>query len=187
MSQSIVIAMKKFLSALIVITVISVPLSTKAQERNGCFIRDSRGNTIELGHLCGNTTPQTKPKPPSAGTFRIPIKRREGGTPIVDVTFNGKKSFEMLFDTGATETVITPDMAKILGVRIEGTVPVATAGGVIQAGIGRVSSAHIGSFVVKDMTIGISPHLPIGLLGQNFYGSHDITIKKDFIEFHIRK
>ncbi|MGF1676550.1 MAG: hypothetical protein ACFCUV_23155, partial [Rivularia sp. (in: cyanobacteria)] len=39
-----------------------------------------------------------------AMVFSSPIKRRVGGTPIIDVTFNGQQQFEMIVDTGASGT-----------------------------------------------------------------------------------
>jgi aspartyl protease family protein len=57
---------------------------------------------------------------------------------------------------------------------------------VIQAGIGRVASVQAGGLVIKDVDVVISPHLPIGLLGQNFFGGHDITIRDNVIELRIR-
>ena len=40
---------------------------------------------------------------PSANqkVFQAKIKRRAGGTPVIDVVFNGNKTFEMIVDTGA--------------------------------------------------------------------------------------
>ena len=133
------------------------------------------------------STPSTKDSVSSAGTFRIPIKRREGGTPIIEVIFNGKQRFEMLFDTGATATVITPAMAKALNVKIQTAAIVGTAGGLVPSPIGRVSSAQAGELVVKDLVVMINPHVPYGLLGQNFYGQHDVTIKGDEIVVSVRR
>ncbi|MHC5830812.1 MAG: retroviral-like aspartic protease family protein, partial [Nostoc sp.] len=48
---------------------------------------------------------------PDEAVFTAPIKRRIGGTPIVEVTFNGQQKFEMIVDTGASGTVITQEMA----------------------------------------------------------------------------
>jgi aspartyl protease family protein len=36
------------------------------------------------------------------------------------------------------------------------------------------------------MVVAISSSLPLGLLGQNFFGHYDVTIKQDVIEFRLR-
>jgi aspartyl protease family protein len=147
-------------------------------------MRSPNGQILDLGHVCGDAIAQPNTTP--SGTFRLPIKRRDAGIPVVDVTFNGKQRFEMFVDTGASATTISPEMAKALGIGIDKEIPVATAGGVIQAGIGRVASVQAGGLVIKDVDVVISPHLPIGLLGQNFFGGHDITIRDNVIELRIR-
>ena len=151
---------------------------------------NSRGQFVSLAEVCnsGSSSPTlTKNSVSRADTFRIPIKRREGGTPVVEVIFNGKQRFEMLFDTGATGTVITPAMAKALKVKIETAAMVGTAGGLVPSPIGRVSSAQAGGLVVKDLAVMVNPHVPYGLLGQNFYGQHDVTIKGQEIVVSVRR
>lgn len=178
--------MKRFLSTLIAaVGVAWTPLTSHSQEQPGCFMRHANGRQIDLTHLCVGNSPQKTA--PAANGYSLPIKRREGGTPVVEVTFNGKKRFEMLFDTGATGTVITPTMAKALNVKIEGAVMAQTAGGNVSNPVGRVASAQAGNIVVKNLVVVINPHIPLGLLGQNFYGNHDVTIKEKVIEFKPRR
>ncbi|OKH20617.1 aspartyl protease [Hydrococcus rivularis NIES-593] len=177
--------MKTILSALVVVSgVVLTPLAVRPQEHAGCFMRGSNGQLVDLGYVCADTTVQ--PQTSASGTFRVPIKRRDAGIPVIDVTFNGKQRFEMLLDTGASATTISPEMAKALGINIDREIPVATAGGVVQAGIGRVASVQAGGMVIKDLDVLVSPHLPIGLLGQNFFGGHDVTIRDSVVELHIR-
>lgn len=112
------------LTALVVLTGVTLlPAAASTQEASACFMIDGNGNVIELGNLCGNATRNT-PR-----VLQVPIKRREGGTPVIDVTFNGRQTFEMLFDTGASHTAITPQMAKALGVVQDGAALFETAGG----------------------------------------------------------
>lgn len=178
--------MKTILSAVILVTgVILTPFPSQSQEYSGCFMRSANGQLLDLSQVCGENISQTNTIP--SGTFRVPIKRRDGGIPVVDVTFNGNKRFEMLLDTGASATTISPGMAKALGMNIDKEIPLATAGGVISAGLGRVVSAQVGGMVIKNMDVVVSPHLPIGLLGQNFFGSHDVTIRDNVVELRIRK
>ncbi len=126
------------------------------------------------------------PVPPNQSVFQAVIKRRVGGTPVIDVTFNGTQQFEMIVDTGASGTVITQQAAGALGV-----VPVAKAKADtasardVEFALGYVDSIEVGRAVVKDVQIAIapSPELEIGLLGHDFFGNYDVTIKRDVVEF----
>ncbi len=120
--------------------------------------------------------------------FQAPIKRRAGGTPVIDVTFNGNQTFEMIVDTGASGTVITQAMADALGLRVIGKTKVNTAS---QAGVevplGFVSSIAVGNAVVKDVIVAIGNNaLDIGLLGHDFFSDYDVTVKRDVVEFRRR-
>lgn len=176
--------MKSFLTVLIWITGVALVHQTSnysvpaaiAQDAEGCFMVNSSGEVVSLVSLCGSTSIS----PPRV--FQTKIKRRQAGTPVIDVTFNGKQKFEMLLDTGATQTTITPAMANALKV-----VPFSTAiahiasGQVVQFPIGRVDSIGVDGAVIGNsmVLIGAFP-----LLGQNFFGKYDITIKRDVVEFH---
>ncbi len=127
-----------------------------------------------------NKTDKTEP---NSAFFTVPIKKRMGGIPLIDVTFNGGKTFEMLLDTGATVTTITDTMMRELKVKQEQTIPVATAGGMIQAGLGKVESMKAGNLEVNNLLVSLSSTLPLGLLGQNFYSDYDVNIKENVIEF----
>lgn len=179
--------MKRLLSSLIAVAGIALGFPATAQEHPGCFMVNGTRQLIDLYQVCNPNVPasaQSTVRP--SGTFRIPIKRREGGTPIVEVVFNGKQRFEMLFDTGATGTVITPAMAKALNLKIETSAMVGTAGGLVPSPVGRVASVGVGGMVVKNLAVMVNPHVPYGLLGQNFYGQHDVAIKEKEIELRVR-
>ncbi len=153
------------------------PAVSHSQDNSGCFMVDDRGRVVDLGGLCPSGT---------SGALQATIKRREGGTPVIDVTFNGRQTFEMLFDTGASATSITPQMAQALGVVPEGTAIVETAGGIIRSPLGRVTSVAAGGIVSNNIVVSINEFLPLGLLGQDFYGGYDVTIKQNVVEFRPR-
>jgi hypothetical protein len=136
-------------------------------------------------------TPATESKTIAANpqVVKAPIKRRAGRTPIINVTFNGKQSFEMILDTGASGTVITQDMAQSLGVVSEGEVTANTASEKgIKFSTGKVQSIAVEGIVAKDIQVAIGgPDLELGLLGQDFFGNYDVWIKQDVVEFHQRK
>jgi len=126
--------------------------------------------------------PTIDPKPT---VFVAPIKRRIGGTPVIDVTFNGNKQFEMILDTGASGTVITQAMADALGI-----IPVAKAKAntasakAVEFPVGYVDSMEAAGIVVRKVGVAIAgSELETGLLGHDFFGDYEITIKRDAIEF----
>ncbi len=125
----------------------------------------------------------------SQGVFQAAIKNRYGGTPVIDVTFNGSEQFEMIVDTGASGTVITQQMASALRVVPVGRAKANTASDRnVEFAIGNINSIEVGGAVVKNVSVAIAPtaNLDLGLLGQDFFGSYDVTIKRDVVEFRPR-
>lgn len=182
--------MKKRISSIVIALGVFTSITPSlAQEQDGCFLRDNQGKLIDLGGLCGNKNASPPPQNSSntLGNFRIPIKRRVSGVPVIDVTFNGKQRYEMAFDTGASTITITSKMAQELNIKLETKAVLSTANGEVVADVGRVSSAAVGGVIQKDLAVIIAPGVPIGLLGQNFFGEHDVTIKANEILIHSRK
>ncbi|MEG4342592.1 retropepsin-like aspartic protease [Microcoleus sp. A003_D6] len=178
------------LSSSILVGTVANSSRAAAQESEGCFMRSSSGRTLNLSQsVCGflpkESTPATSPAAKS-GVFQAKIKRREANIPVIEVTFNGKQKFEMMVDSGASGTVITPAMAKALGVVLQGTVQAQTPNGVATFPLGRLTSIEAGGLAVQNVVVAISPSLDIGLLGHDFFGNKDITIKQDVIEFRSR-
>lgn len=119
--------------------------------------------------------------------FQAKIKRRAGGTPVIDVVFNGNKTFEMIVDTGASGTLITQRMASLLGVRPVRTVRAGIAdGSVVEFPIGMVRSIRVGGAAIQNVEVAIAKQMQIGLLGHDFFGNYDVKIKKDVVEFYVR-
>ncbi|MEM7580537.1 MAG: retropepsin-like aspartic protease [Cyanobacteria bacterium P01_A01_bin.80] len=133
-------------------------------------------------------TVPTREQKPQVMAFRAPIKRRIGGTPIIDVTFNDKQRFEMIVDTGASGTVITQKMARLLGVITVGKAKANTASAQsVEFPIGYVDSMEAGGVKIKQVAVAIAgSELQNGLLGHDFFGNYDITIKSNVVEFRPR-
>jgi hypothetical protein len=189
--------MKKTLTSLMTfLGIICLPTPAIPQEYPGCFVIDSSGNYRNLPGLCPsvNFDPSVLPVGGNvSGVFQVTIKSSEGGTPVVDVTFNGSQTFEMLFDTGATGTLITSEMAQALNLESQGTAIVTIAdGSQVEVNIGVVQSVQVGNLMVGEIPVGIAAPgaeeglKNRGLLGQDVYGNYDITIKQDVIEFRPR-
>ena len=182
--------MKSFLTVLIWITGVALVHSETinykmpvaiAQDAEGCFMVNSSGDVVNLANLCG-VSANISPKP---RVFQTKIKRRQAGTPVIDVTFNGNQKFEMLLDTGATQTTITPEMATAIGVVPTGVEKASVASGdIVSFPTGRVNSIEVGGATLQDAMVSIGP---TGLLGQNFFGGYDLTIKRDVVEFHLQQ
>ena len=153
-------------------------------------MRTSSGQTLNLSQsVCGFVPQELAPTDATAaksGVFQAKIKRREANIPVIEVTFNGKQKFEMMVDSGASKTVITPAMAQALGVVPQGSIQAKTPNGEATFGLGRLSSMEAGGLAMKNVVVAISPSLDIGLLGQDFFGNKDVTIKQDSIEFRSR-
>jgi predicted aspartyl protease len=126
----------------------------------------------------------TKPQ-----SFRIAIKSRMDNIPVVEVTFNDKHKFPMLFDTGASGTLISKPMAVKLGLAPVGISRSGLAdGSVATFAIAIVKSQKIAGRIKRDVEVSVAPSaLDIGLLGQDFFEGYDYTIKENVIEFRRRQ
>jgi predicted aspartyl protease len=156
---------------------------TTAQSNSGCYMVDSNGNTLDLSSLCGGAS---RPRLPT-GVYQIPIKRRMSGIPVIDVTFNNNQTFEMLLDTGASGTVLTPRMANSLNLKPEGIAIMNTPSDTgVRVPVSRVNSISVGGAIARDLPVIVSPALELGLLGQNFFGNYDVSIKESLVEFRVR-
>ena len=99
----------------------------------------------------------------------------------------------MLFDTGASATLITPTMARNLNIVPFDKARIATASASeVEMDVGRVSKIQVGNAILEELIVTIAPPevegglQGMGLLGQNFFGSYDITIKENIIELRTR-
>lgn len=120
--------------------------------------------------------------------FSVPIKGRRHGTPIIEVSFNGKRKFEMLFDTGANVTLITREIAYSLQLKPQGLTKVTVADGAeVTVYKTSLKTLEIDGRVKRNMPVVVAPPaMQESLLGQDFYEGYDIAIKEDIIEFRKR-
>ncbi len=114
----------------------------------------------------------------SAQRVRVPIVRRLYGTPVVRVTFNGVKTYEMILDTGASRTLITRQMAAELGVVATESMIAATASeSAATFELGQMRSIALGEITLADTRVSIGDSVSIGLLGNDFLSGYDVTIR----------
>ena len=151
-----------------------------AEDPGSCFMVTSSGKTISLGTLCGAT-------PIDSRVFRVPIKRRIGKTPVLDVTFNQQHTFEMVLDTGASSTLITMKMANALKLQPTGKINAQIAdGSEVQFLTSKVNYMTVGPAVANNLEVAIAPRAAIGLLGHDFFDNYDIKILEKEVEFRHR-
>lgn len=114
------------------------------------------------------------------------IKRRSGGCPVIDVTFNGEQEQEMVVDTGASMTTINKKTASDLKIEpVKEAYFIMADGHIGKYPVGFVKSIEVGGTKVDDVEVAIiNSGEKTGLLGQNFFGKYDVTIKSDEIEFN---
>lgn len=123
---------------------------------------------------------------PAIDDATVPIIKRHGGTPVIEVTFNGKR-YPMILDTGASHTHITRAMANDLGVQVVGKASVATASShrsVVD--VGYVQSIRVGDINRTNMPVSIGDTVPIGLLGNDVYKDYDVILQVGSVEFRPR-
>ena len=116
----------------------------------------------------------------TGGVYRARIKYRQSRIPVIDVLFNGSRQFEMMVDTGASGTMITPDMAQELGAKILGTATAMTPAGQTEVAVGLIKSIRVGTRIIRNVPVTIGP---VRLLGHDFFGSCDLSIKQETVEF----
>jgi predicted aspartyl protease len=126
------------------------------------------------------------PIAPNGLVAQIPIQERRGGTPVVSVTLQGqqgRQSFPMLFDTGATGTLITAAMAQEIGVVVVSETRVKIAdGSIVTLPVGYVDVLEVGGLRKQSMLVAIGGS--VGLLGQDVYGEFGIAMGSQVINLH---
>jgi len=119
------------------------------------------------------------------------------GIPIVDVTIDGRGPFRFAVDSGATWTIVSPELVRKLNLDIVGMRHVSGAGAEqMEAGQLVLDSLNVGGAVVKR-TVAYSVELPPrlahppgfaqvdGLLGETFFHAFVTTLdyETSMIEF----
>ncbi len=172
---------------------ISVGWGATAQEYPGCFLETPEGEVVPLPEVCAYPEPEPLLEgswivPTEGGVYQAKIIRRlNGSIPVIEALFNNQQSFEMLVDTGASNTVITPIMAEFLGViPTSSNIANTPSARGVEFDLGLVQSINVAGAVTDNVVVAIAPALDIGLLGQDFFGQYDVTIKEDVVEFRER-
>jgi predicted aspartyl protease len=117
-------------------------------------------------------------------TFRL----AGGGQPLVlvPVHVNGSGPYEFILDTGASTTVLTPELAGRLGVVATDVKDAMGAGGKLSIGLGRVRTLAIAAASLDHLQVAVTGELHRigaavgtaidGTLGYNFLKAFRVTI-----------
>jgi aspartyl protease family protein len=119
-------------------------------------------------------------------TFEVPLLSQLNNGLAVPSLINSKTMATLLVDTGSTYTVITPRLARKLGIQVTANTPrvsIITANGMVKAPKVTLRNVAIGQVKVKQVTAVIqdlgNDILLSGLLGMNFFEGMDLTVKRD--------
>ncbi len=118
-------------------------------------------------------------------TENVPI-RKEGGIFWLDVTFNGKVTKPMAFDTGASTVLLPAEFAAQIGLKIRPEDPEVECqvadGSVVKARASTIPNMRVGQFTVKDVPCVVMPaskkEVP-PLLGQTFQRNFTFKFNAD--------
>jgi Aspartyl protease len=137
-----------------------------------------RGTAVPLGLRNAPAPPPGSAPPPSAGPAGATVIRYTPGQRImVDVRINGAFTAQLLLDTGADRTMISPRTLLAAGVAI--TRPVATGSVVGVTGTDRISYVLVDSLEVGEARVGKMPVASYELAGT---GAGDGLLGRDFLD-----
>ncbi|MHC5537967.1 retropepsin-like aspartic protease family protein [Singulisphaera rosea] len=87
--------------------------------------------------------------------------RRDNGVFWLDVTFNGKVTEPMVFDTGASIVVLSSELASKIGLKPSSSDPTIEChiadGSVVEAKKMSIPSVRVGKFTIKDVECAVMP------------------------------
>ncbi len=119
----------------------------------------------------------------------------QGDNSLAIPAFLNKSSMAtFLVDTGAGYTVITPEMAEQLDLKVDSDQPevkITTVNGTIQAPLVTIKSIQVGDIKVSNVDaviadIGSAGNLA-GLLGMNFFQGMELTVRPDQLVIRVNQ
>jgi hypothetical protein len=136
--------------------------------------------------------PVSASKTPAQGAGAIPI-RVSGSRVIVSVNFNNSTAANLLLDTGASRTMISSRLAKILRLQSLGSSTGYGIGGIVTVSTARIESVKLGEMERQNLLVMIHDFSPDpsyeGLLGFDFL-SHfhmSLDLQKSLLALKPRK
>ena len=116
----------------------------------------------------------------SDGMPRAPVHLIQSGRGwLLDARLNDHVTGRFLLDTGATFCVLAPHLADQLGLRVDETIQMQTANGIIDAPVVQLRSLAVGQSNARDLRAvvhkAVSPPLD-GVIGLNFLNQFSYSI-----------
>jgi clan AA aspartic protease (TIGR02281 family) len=150
---------------------------TQAQQKSTNFRQKATGG--------GEDTPIASVD--QSQSFSMPIIKKLNNIPVIEVTINGRDRVQMLFDTGASKTLITKGTATRLQLASQGQTKAMTASGDAKFDTVKLDSVEFGQGKVSDLMVAVgSSDQNYGLLGHDVYKGYEITLTEETIEFKKR-
>jgi predicted aspartyl protease len=131
----------------------------------------------------------------SPSSARVSFRLAGGAQPLIllPVRVNDRGPFDFILDTGAGTSLLTPELAKQLKVKIIGSKEGQSAGGSVAVSLGKADSLAVGDARIDDVDLGIVDLAHVGKtigakidgdLGHNFLKHFRVTI--DYRDCEIR-
>jgi clan AA aspartic protease (TIGR02281 family) len=117
---------------------------------------------------------------PPADSYTVYMRAAGTGNHVVQVELNGRITAPMLLDTGASDVVITREVAHRLGLTerdLRGTQTYSTANGLVVQPAITLRKVSLGGATVENVRGSISDSMEVGLLGTSFLGKFEYSIK----------
>jgi predicted aspartyl protease len=118
----------------------------------------------------------------------VPLRLANPERPIllVDVLVNARETFQFILDTGASQTIVSPELAQRMDIRGTMTDEIVGVGGAAQSSVGKATSLSIGEASLNNVTVIVADIFsPLcqqvgtrfdGILGFNFLSNFKIEI-----------
>jgi predicted aspartyl protease len=147
------------------------------------FTLDYQRNTLLL-----QKSAERAPGGQSTDEAPVPFRLAAPAKPLilVDVLANGEGPFSFAVDTGASRTMVHPDIAKRLSMPVVDAGHGTAGGGQIKLSSSRLGSLTVGHVTVKDHAVGVGDFLNLlsimlgerldGIVGYNFLRQFLVTI-----------
>ena len=132
----------------------------------------------EQGNIYYTAPPGERP-PPSQRVVRIPFT--PGAPILVSARLNGGESITLILDTGADQTMVTPQALSKLGIPLDSArrQAIKGVGGIVEAGVAWVDSVEVGDAKTGPLQVVVHDadlRQADGLLGRDFLEQFKVTI-----------
>ena len=119
----------------------------------------------------------------SASNAKVKFRLAGGAQPLIllPVHINERGPFDFILDTGAGTSLLTPELAKQLNVRIIGSKEGQSAGGKVAVSLAKAGSLAVGDARIDDVDLGIVDLSHVGkTIGANIDGDLGYNFLKHF-------